>query len=171
MVSCVTKANIMKFFDGMFLDSFRNITKDCPEITPDERLIDAMCMQLVMNPQNFDTMVMPNLYGDVVSDLCAGLVGGLGLAPGANIGDELAVFEPTHGSAPKYAGKNKINPTAIILSSVLMLRHLGERVAADNVLAAVRHVIGEGKTVTYDLGGTAGTNEMGEAMAEHISTL
>lgn len=170
-VTAVTKANIMKFSDGMFLDAFRKVAGDYPGIQTDERLVDAICMMLVQRPESFDVLVLPNLYGDIVSDLCAGLIGGLGLAPGANIGDDLAVFEPTHGSAPRYAGQNKVNPCAIILSSVLMLKHLGERQAGDAVLQAVRDVIGEGKHVTYDLGGSAGTKEMGAAIAERAAAL
>lgn len=170
-VTVVTKANIMKFSDGMFLDCYRKVAQDYPSIQQDERLVDAICMMLVQEPANFDVMVMPNLYGDILSDLCAGLVGGLGVAPGANIGDELAVFEPTHGSAPKHAGKNKVNPTAIILSAVLMLRHLGERDAAVRLLEAVKSVISEKVNVTYDLGGTAGTKEMGEAIARRVTEL
>jgi isocitrate dehydrogenase (NAD+) len=128
-----------------------------------------MCMQLVQKPELYDVLVLPNLYGDIVSDLAAGLVGGLGVAPGANIGTEAAVFEPVHGSAPKYAGQNKANPTALLLSGVLMLRHLGEQAAAERVEDAVRAVIAEGRTVTYDLGGTAGTSEFADAIIEKLS--
>ena len=128
-----------------------------------------MCMQLVQKPELYDVLVLPNLYGDIVSDLAAGLVGGLGVAPGANIGDKAAVFEPVHGSAPKYAGQNRANPTALILSGALMLRHLGETEAADRVESAVRDVIAEGSTVTYDLGGSTGTREFGEAVAQRVA--
>jgi isocitrate dehydrogenase (NAD+) len=128
-----------------------------------------MCMQLVQKPELYDVLVLPNLYGDIVSDLAAGLVGGLGVAPGANIGDTAAVFEPVHGSAPKYAGQDKANPTALILSGALMLRHLGETEAADRVESAVRDVIAEGTTVTYDLGGNAGTKAFGQAVAQRIA--
>ncbi|MFA5800874.1 MAG: isocitrate/isopropylmalate dehydrogenase family protein [Thermoleophilia bacterium] len=163
-VTAVHKANIMKCSDGLFLESARHIAEQYSDIEFEDRIVDNMCMQLVQKPELYDVLVLPNLYGDIVSDLCAGLVGGLGVAPGANIGDTMAVFEPVHGSAPKYAGKNKANPTATILSAVLMLRHLGENKAADRVMKAVRTVIGEGKTVTYDLGGTAGTSEMADAI-------
>jgi isocitrate dehydrogenase (NAD+) len=128
-----------------------------------------MCMQLVQKPELYDVMVLPNLYGDIVSDLCAGLVGGLGVAPGANIGLESAVFEPVHGSAPKYAGQNRADPTAMILSGVLMLRHIGEIAAAERVEAALREVLAEGVHITYDLGGTAGTSEMATAICEHLA--
>jgi isocitrate dehydrogenase (NAD+) len=134
----------------------------------EDRIVDNMCMQLVQKPELYDVLVLPNLYGDIVSDLAAGLVGGLGVAPGANIGEKAAVFEPVHGSAPKYAGQNKANPTALILSGALMLRHLGETAAADAVESAVRAVIAEGQTVTYDLGGSAGTHEFGEAVAGRV---
>ena len=167
-VTAVHKANIMKCTDGLFLESARHIAEEYSDIEFEDRIVDNMCMQLVQKPELYDVLVLPNLYGDIVSDLCAGLVGGLGVAPGANIGDTIAVFEPVHGSAPKYAGKNKANATATILSAVLMLRHLGENEAADRVMKSVRTVIGEGKTVTYDLGGTAGTSEMADAI---ISTM
>ncbi|MFA6000782.1 MAG: isocitrate/isopropylmalate dehydrogenase family protein [Thermoleophilia bacterium] len=167
-VTAVHKANIMKCSDGLFLESVRHVAQDYSDIEFEDRIVDNMCMQLVQKPELYDVLVLPNLYGDIVSDLCAGLVGGLGVAPGANIGDTMAVFEPVHGSAPKYAGKNKANATATILSAVLMLRHLGENEAADRVMKSVRTVIGEGKTVTYDLGGTAGTSEMADAI---ISTM
>jgi isocitrate dehydrogenase (NAD+) len=154
----------MKYSDGLFLECARAAAADYPDIEFEERLIDNMCMQLVMKPELYDVIVTENLYGDILSDLCAGLVGGLGIAPGANIGDGIAVFEPVHGSAPKYAGQNKVNPTAQILSAQLMLQHLGETEAADKVLKAVLRVIGEGKQVTYDLGGSAGTSEMADAI-------
>ena len=143
-VSCVTKANIMKFTDGLFLAVFREVAKDFPEIEPWENLVDATCMGLVQRPEEFDVLVLPNLYGDILSDLTAGLVGGLGVAPGANIGADVAVFEATHGSAPKYKGQNKVNPTAMILSGKLMLDHLGERDAARRLEDAVADVIREG---------------------------
>ncbi|MHB1464284.1 MAG: isocitrate/isopropylmalate dehydrogenase family protein [Thermoleophilia bacterium] len=168
-VTAVHKANIMKMSDGLFLESARTVAADYSDIEFEDRIVDNMCMQLVQKPELYDVMVLPNLYGDIVSDLCAGLVGGLGVAPGANIGDTMAVFEPVHGSAPKYAGQNKANATATILSAVLMLRHLGEGEAADRVMAAVRQVIGKGKHVTYDLGGSAGTSEMADAIIESMS--
>ena len=150
-VSAVTKANILKYSDGLFLECAREIASEYPDIEFEEILIDALCMQLVRNPQRFDVLVLPNLYGDIISDLCAGLVGGLGLAPGANIGDDSAVFEPTHGSAPKYKDLNKVNPMAMMFSSVLMLRYLGEQEAANKLEAAIAAVIAEGKHVTYDM--------------------
>jgi isocitrate dehydrogenase (NAD+) len=150
-VSCVTKANIMKFTDGLFLSVFREVAPDYPDIEPWENLVDAVCMGLVQRPEEHDVLVLPNLYGDIVSDLTAGLVGGLGVAPGANVGTEAAVFEATHGSAPKYTGQNRVNPTAMILSGKLMLEHLGERDAAARLEQAVAGVIAEGKNVTYDL--------------------
>jgi len=165
-VTAVHKANIMKCSDGLFLESARHVAESYPDVEFEDRIVDNMCMQLVQKPELYDVMVMPNLYGDILSDLCAGLVGGLGVAPGANIGDTMAVFEPVHGSAPKYAGKNRANPTATILSAVLMLRHLGEIEAADRITAAVRRVIGAGEKVTYDLGGSAGTSEMAAAIIE-----
>jgi isocitrate dehydrogenase (NAD+) len=150
-VAVVTKANIMKFTDGVFLATFRAVEGDYPEIASREVLVDALCMQLVQRPEEFDVLVLPNLYGDIVSDVTAGLVGGLGVAPGANIGTEAAVFEATHGSAPRYTGLNKVNPTAMILSGKLMLEHLGERHAAQRLERAVAAVIAEGERVTYDL--------------------
>lgn len=167
-VTAVHKANIMKCSDGLFLESARHVAESYNDIEFEDRIVDNMCMQLVQKPELYDVMVMPNLYGDIISDLCAGLVGGLGVAPGANIGDTMAIFEPVHGSAPKYAGKNKANATATILSAAMMLRHLGENTAAESVTAAVRQVIGEGKRVTYDLGGDAGTSEMADAIIEVI---
>lgn len=149
-VTAVTKANIMKFSDGLFFEVARQVAKDYPDIQYEERLVDAAFMQLVMRPEEFDVLVLPNLYGDICSDLCAGLVGGLGVAPGANIGEHGAVFEAVHGSAPRYKGQNKVNPTAMILSGVLMLRYLGEKEAADRIERAVAEVIREGKYVTYD---------------------
>lgn len=168
-VTAVHKANIMKCSDGLFLESVGQEAAEYPDIEFDDRIVDNMCMQLVQKPENYDVLVLPNLYGDVISDLCAGLIGGLGIAPGANIGDELAVFEPTHGSAPSYAGLNKVNPTALILSSVLMLKHISEDEASDRLLAAVKAVIKAGKQVTYDLGGSATTSEMAEAIASKIT--
>jgi len=169
-VTAVHKANIMKLSDGLFLESCQQVAAEyAGRVEFEDRIVDNMCMQLVQKPDLYDVLVLPNLYGDIVSDLAAGLVGGLGVAPGANIGEKAAVFEPVHGSAPKYAGQNKANPTALILSGALMLRHLGELVAADAVEAAVRSVIAEGETVTYDLGGSTGTREFGEAVAARVS--
>jgi isocitrate dehydrogenase (NAD+) len=168
-VTAVHKANIMKLSDGLFLESCATIAKDYEgRIEFEDRIVDNMCMQLVQKPELYDVMVLPNLYGDIVSDLCAGLVGGLGVAPGANIGVDGAVFEPVHGSAPKYAGQNKANPTAMILSGVLMLRHLGEQAAAERVEDAVRVVIAEGTATTYDLGGPAGTSEFADAIVARL---
>lgn len=164
-VTAVAKANIMKFTDGLFFDVAREVAKRYEgKIEYEERLVDAMCMQLVLKPELYDVLVLPNLYGDILSDLCAGLIGGLGIAPGANIGDGSALFEAVHGSAPKYAGLNKVNPTALLLSAKLMLDHLKEFEAARRLEQAVIDVLREGKTVTYDLGGTAGTREMGDAI-------
>ena len=173
-VSCVTKANIMKFTDGLFLSVFREVAQGYPDIEPWENLVDAVCMGLVQRPEEFDVLVLPNLYGDIVSDLTAGLVGGLGVAPGANIGHEAAVFEATHGSAPKYKGLNKVNPTAMILSGKLMLEYLGERDAARRLEAAVAAVIAEGKHVTYDMKPdrsdptAVGTAEYADAIIEDL---
>jgi isocitrate dehydrogenase (NAD+) len=173
-VSCITKANIMKHTDGLFLAVFREVAKDYPDIEAWETLVDALCMGLVQRPEEFDVLVLPNLYGDIISDLTAGLVGGLGVAPGANIGTEAAVFEATHGSAPKYTGQNKVNPTAMILSGKLMLDHIGERDAAERLEAAVAAVIAEGKSVTYDLKPTrddpsaVGTSEYADAIIERL---
>jgi isocitrate dehydrogenase (NAD+) len=150
-VHCVTKSNIMKYTDGLFLAVFREIAKEFPEIEPWENLVDATCMGLIQRPEEWDVLALPNLYGDILSDLTAGMVGGLGVAPGANIGTKAAVFEATHGSAPKYKGLNKVNPTAMILSGEMMLRHINETVAADNLERAVSETIAEGKSVTYDL--------------------
>lgn len=170
-VTAVTKANICKFSDGLFLEASRTIAQNYPQIDYEERLVDNMCMQLVQKPELYDVLLLPNLYGDIVSDLAAGLVGGLGVAPGANFGDEIAVFEAVHGSAPKYKGLNKVNPTALILSAVLMFKHLGEQKASENLYNAVKKVIGEGKKVTYDLGGSASTMQMGQAIAEEVKKL
>ena len=150
-VTAIHKANIMKFSDGLFLAIAREVAKEYPDIEFEDRLVDNMAMQLVKRPQQFDIVVAPNIYGDIVSDLCAGLVGGLGVAPGANVGSDIAVFEPTHGSAPKYAGQNKVSPMAMMLSGVMMLRHLGELKTADKLEKAIAEVIAEGKNVTYDL--------------------
>jgi isocitrate dehydrogenase (NAD+) len=150
-VTAVHKANIMKCSDGLFLETSRNVAKRYPDIEFEDRIVDNMCMQLVQKPKLYDVIVLPNLYGDVVSDLAAGLIGGLGLAPGANLGKEIAVFEPVHGSAPKYKGLNKVNPLAMILSGVMMLKHLGEAEAARRLETAVAHVIEEGRYVTYDM--------------------
>lgn len=150
-VTCVHKANIMKYSDGLWLATATRVAKEYPDIAFEERIVDNMCMQLVQKPELYDVLVLPNLYGDIVSDLGAGLVGGLGVAPGENVGPNGAVFEATHGSAPKYKGLNKVNPTALILSGMLMLRHLGETAAADKLEEAVAAVIAEGKHVTYDL--------------------
>ncbi len=168
-VTAVHKANIMKLSDGLFLESCAQIAAEYEgRIGFEDRIVDNMCMQLVQKPELYDVLVLPNLYGDIVSDLAAGLVGGLGVAPGANIGEKAAVFEPVHGSAPKYAGQNKANPTALILSGALMLRHMGETTAGDAVESAVREVVARGETVTYDLGGHAGTREFGEAVASRV---
>jgi isocitrate dehydrogenase (NAD+) len=177
-VTAVAKANIMKFTDGLFYRAAQEVARDyAGQIEYEEWLVDAMCMQLVQRPEAFDVLVMENLYGDILSDLCAGLVGGLGVAPGANIGDEAAVFEATHGSAPKYKGLNKVNPTAVILSGMLMLRHLGEAEAADKLEQAVMAVIAEGKDVTYDLKldrndpTAVGTAEMADAIIRKMNEL
>ena len=169
-VSAVAKANIMKFTDGLFFRMAAEVAKDYPEIEYQEVLVDNMCMQLVQKPELYDVLVMENLYGDILSDLCAGLVGGLGVAPGANIGDGMALFEPTHGSAPKYKGQNKVNPVALILSGMLMLRYLKEEDAADKLEKAIAAVILEGKDVTYDMKPdrndptAVGTSEMADAI-------
>jgi isocitrate dehydrogenase (NAD+) len=162
------KANIMKFSDGLFLRTFYEVAQDYPDLTADDRIVDNLSMQLVQKPEQYDVLVLPNLYGDILSDLCAGLVGGLGVAPGANIGDRAAVFEPIHGSAPKYAGQNKVNPLATILSGVMMLEHLGEKEAAARIQKAILAVLAEGKYLTYDLGGTAGTSEMADAIVRQL---
>jgi isocitrate dehydrogenase (NAD+) len=167
-VTAVHKANILKMSDGLFLECFYKIAKDFPEIAADDKIIDNCCMQLVMNPQQFEVMVMENLYGDIVSDLCAGLIGGLGLAPGANIGEQGAVFEAVHGSAPDIAGQGIANPTAILMSAILMLRHLGERSAADKIEKAMLAVYADGKIRTKDLGGSAKTAEFANAIIEKI---
>src|SRR5438477_4055401 len=169
-VTAVHKANIMKLSDGLFLEACRDVAAEYEgRVGFEDRIVDNMCMQLVQKPEQYDILVAPNLYGDIVSDLCAGLVGGLGVAPGANIGTEAAVFEPVHGSAPKYAGLDKANPTALILSAALMLRHLGHPDHAARIETAVRDVIAEGRTVTYDLGGTAGTSAFSDAIVDRLS--
>jgi len=157
-VTAVHKANIMKLGDGLFLDSVRAVAQQFPDITLEEKIVDAACMHLVMRPEQFEVMVLPNLYGDIVSDLCAGLVGGLGVVPGANIGTEAAVFEAVHGSAPDIAGRDIANPTALLLSALLMLEHIGEQHAADRARAALDVVLREGSVRTRDLGGTASTS-------------
>lgn len=173
-VTYITKSNIMKFTDGLFQHTAEEAAKKFSDIESEHMLIDNMCMQLVQKPELYDVLVLPNLYGDIISDLCAGLVGGLGIAPGANIGSEYAVFEATHGSAPKYKGMNKVNPTAMILSAVMMLRHINEDEAADKLEKAVAAVIKEGKNVTYDLKPTkddksaVGTKEMADAIIRKI---
>ena len=167
-VTCVHKANIMKLSDGLFLESCRKVAAEFPEIQFEDMIVDAMCMRLVQQPENYDVLVMANLYGDIVSDLCAGLVGGLGVAPGGNFGENGAVFEPVHGSAPDIAGQGKANPLAQILTGVMMLRHLGELEAADRVQQAVNKVLAEGKVVTPDLGGSATTNEMAQEVINNL---
>ncbi|HUE75133.1 MAG TPA: isocitrate/isopropylmalate dehydrogenase family protein [Pirellulaceae bacterium] len=173
-VTAVHKANIMKFSDGLYLATAQKVAKEYPDIEFEERIVDNMCMQLVQKPELYDVLVLPNLYGDILSDLGAGLVGGLGVAPGANIGPGGAVFEATHGSAPKYKGQNKVNPTAVILSGMLMLAHLGEKDAAKRLEDAVAAVIKEGKNVTYDLKPdrndptAVGTREMAQAICDKL---
>jgi isocitrate dehydrogenase (NAD+) len=173
-VTSVHKANIMKFSDGLWLEVSRQVAKDFPDIEFEDRIVDNMCMQLVQKPELYDVLVLPNLYGDIISDLCAGLIGGLGVAPGANIGLKAAIFEATHGSAPKYKGLNKVNPCALILSGVLMLRHLGKIAEADKLENAVAAVIAEGKYVTYDMKENrddptaVGTKEMADAIIKRM---
>ena len=167
-VTAVHKANIMKLSDGLFLDCFYKVAKDFPEIESDDKIIDNCCMQLVMRPEQFDVLVLENLYGDIVSDLCAGLIGGLGLAPGANIGELGAVFEAVHGSAPDIAGQGIANPTAVLMSASLMLRHIDENDAANRVEKAMLDVFLEGKTLTNDLGGTAKTADFANAIIGKI---
>ncbi len=173
-VTAVHKANIMKFSDGLYLQVAREVAAENDDIEFDDRIVDNMCMQLVQRPEEYDVLVLPNLYGDVLSDLCAGLIGGLGLAPGANFGEGIAIFEPTHGSAPKYAGQNKVNPMAQLLSGMLMLRHLDEQDAADGLEQAIADVIHEGKSVTYDMKPrrddptAVGTSEVADAIIEKL---
>ncbi len=174
-VTAVHKANIMKFSDGLFLRVAREVAAENDDIEFEDRIVDNMCMQLVQRPEEYDVLVLPNLYGDVLSDLCAGMIGGLGLAPGANYGESVAVFEPTHGSAPKYAGQNKVNPMAQLLSGMLMLRHLDEPEAAERLEEAIAEVILEGKSVTYDMKPTrddptaVGTSEVADAIIEKLA--
>lgn len=175
LVTSVTKSNIMKFSDGLFMRTAEKVAKNYPEIKYNHVLVDALCMQLTQTPELYDVLVLPNLYGDIVSDLCAGLIGGLGVAPGANIGEKYAVFEATHGSAPEYKGLNKLNPCALILSGVLMLKHIGELKAADRLENAVASVIAEGKYVTCDLKPNwddptaVGTKEMADAIIKELT--
>lgn len=169
-VTAVHKANIMKLSDGLFLECFYNVSKNYPEIEADDKIIDNCCMQLVMRPEQFDVLVLENLYGDIVSDLAAGLIGGLGLAPGANIGEAGAVFEAVHGSAPDIAGQGLANPTAVLMSGLLMLKHLGEREAAQKIENAMLEVFAEGKTLTRDLGGSANTMDFANAIIEKIKS-
>jgi len=173
-VTSVHKANIMKFSDGLWLEVSRNVAKKYPDIEFEDRIVDNMCMQLIQKPELYDVIVLPNLYGDIISDLCAGLVGGLGVAPGANIGDKVAIFEATHGSAPKYKGQDKVNPTALILSGVMMLKHINKSAEADKLENAVATIIAEGKNVTYDMKAdrndpaAVGTSRMADAIIEKI---
>ena len=167
-VTAVHKANIMKVSDGLFLECFYKVAKDFPEIEADDKIVDNCCMQLVMRPEQFDVMVMENLYGDILSDLCAGLIGGLGLAPGANIGELGAVFEAVHGSAPDIAGQGIANPTALMLSAIQMLAYIGEKEAAQKFEKALFEVFEEGTSITKDLGGNAKTNEFARAIEEKI---
>ena len=173
-ITAVHKANIMKYTDGLWLRVAREVAEENSDIAFDDRIVDNMCMQLVQRPEEYDMLVLPNLYGDVLSDLCAGMIGGLGLAPGANYGEKVAVFEPTHGSAPKYAGQNKVNPMAQMLSGMLLLRHLEERGASDRLERAIAAVIAEGKSVTYDMKPTrddptaVGTSEVADAIIEKL---
>ncbi|HXE80449.1 MAG TPA: isocitrate dehydrogenase (NAD(+)) [Vicinamibacterales bacterium] len=167
-VTAVHKANIMKLGDGLFLRSVRAVAREFSDIRYEERIVDAACMQLVMNPAQFDVLVLPNLYGDIVSDLCAGLVGGLGVVPGANLGTDAAVFEAVHGSAPDIAGKNLANPTALLLSALMMLRHLGEDAAADRIMTALGRVLANPQLRTRDLGGTATTTQFTESVCREV---
>jgi isocitrate dehydrogenase (NAD+) len=167
-ITAITKANIMKYTDGLFFEVCKEVAKNYPQIEYEEKLIDNMCMQLVQKPEIYDVLLLPNLYGDIVSDLCAGLIGGLGVAPGANFGDEYALFEAVHGSAPKYKGLSKVNPTALLLSAKLMLEYLGEKEAALKLENAIAEVIKEGKVVTYDLGGEAKNYEMAEEIIKKL---
>jgi len=167
-VTAVHKANIMKLSDGLFLRSVRDVAAQYPDITSDDRIVDNACMQLVVNPSQFDVLLLPNLYGDIVSDLCAGLVGGLGVVPGANLGTEIGVFEAVHGSAPDIAGKGVANPTALLLSALLMLRHLGEDAIADRISRALGVVLADDQIRTRDLGGTATTAEFTSAVCRRL---
>jgi len=174
-VTAVHKANIMKFTDGLFLEVAREVAKKYNDIEFEDRIVDNMCMQLVQKPEIYDVLVLPNLYGDIISDLCAGLVGGLGVAPGGNIGTEVALFEPTHGSAPKYKGMNKVNPIAMMLSGVMMLKYLEETKAAKKLEKAIARVIKEGKSVTYDMKPrpddptAVGTSQVADAIIEKLT--
>jgi isocitrate dehydrogenase (NAD+) len=174
-VTAVHKANIMKFTDGLFLATAREVAQEYPDVEFEDRIVDNLCMQLVQRPEEYDVLVLPNLYGDIVSDLCAGLVGGLGLAPGANIGDDAAVFEATHGSAPKYKGLNKVNPMAMMLSGVLMLHYLGEDDAGNRLERAIADVVAEGRSVTYDMKAdrndptAVGTSQVADAVLEKLA--
>ena len=167
-ITAVHKANIMKMSDGLFIKCVKNVCADYPAITCDERIVDAACMHLVMNPTQFDVLLLPNLYGDIVSDLCAGLVGGLGVVPAANLGTEIGVFEAVHGSAPDIAGKSLANPMALLLSALLMLRHIDEEAMADSIMKALNDVLSEGKVRTRDLGGKASTIEFTDAICRKI---
>ncbi len=175
-VTAIHKANILKYSDGLFLETARKVAEDYPQIEFEDRIVDNICMQLVQKPELYDILVLPNLYGDIISDLCAGLVGGLGLAPGANLGDGIAVFEPTHGSAPKYKGQNKANPMALILSGMLLLDYLGETAAAKGLEKAIADVIKEGKSVTYDLKENrddptaVGTSQVADAIIQKLQS-
>ena len=168
-VTAVHKANIMKLGDGLFLDTFRKVAAHYPDITSDDRIVDATCMHLVMNPAQLDVLVLPNLYGDIVSDLCAGLVGGLGVVPGANLGADIGVFEAVHGSAPDIAGMHVANPTALLLSAVLMLRHIQEGAMADRIMKALGDVLTDGRVRTRDLGGSASTTEFTDAICARLA--
>jgi isocitrate dehydrogenase (NAD+) len=167
-VTAIHKANIMKLSDGLFLESTRSVSREHIDVSYDERIVDAVCMQLVMHPERFDMLLLPNLYGDIVSDLCAGLVGGLGVVPGANIGRESAMFEAVHGSAPDIANKNLANPTALLLSALMMLDYIGERTAAQRIRAALDKVLADGQVRTHDLGGHASTTEFTDAVCRQI---
>ena len=168
-ITAIHKANIMKLGDGLFLSSARRVARAHGDIAYDERIVDAACMHLVMNPSQFDVLLLPNLYGDIVSDLCAGLVGGLGVVGAANLGADAAVFEAVHGSAPDIAGKNIANPTALLLSAVLMLRHIGETAAAERIMRALTRVLAEGQARTRDLGGSASTTEFADAVSRQLA--
>jgi len=167
-VTAVHKANIMKLSDGLFLESARAVAREFSDVSYDERIVDATCMQLVMRPEKFDVLLLPNLYGDIVSDLCAGLVGGLGVVPGANLGLDAAVFEAVHGSAPDIADKNLANPTALLLSGLMMLDYIGEQQHAERIRTALAHVLQAGVVLTHDLGGTASTTEFTEAVCREV---
>jgi isocitrate dehydrogenase (NAD+) len=168
-VTAVHKANIMKLGDGLFLRSVQSVAAEYPDIKSDDRIVDNACMQLVVNPVQFDVLLLPNLYGDIVSDLCAGLVGGLGVVPGANLGTEIGVFEAVHGSAPDIAGKGVANPTALLLSALLMLRHIGEAGIADRISRALGRVLSEDQIRTRDLGGTASTADFTAAIRQRLA--